>query len=100
MSTQAQTPGLTALVSLAAAAAAQAQTDTPHTRRDSLRVHRLEEIVVHGVHRVPAPLPYTLAEIEPGAVAQLDAPSVAQVARLVPGAYVQTNSRGETLVYL
>jgi iron complex outermembrane receptor protein len=100
MSTPVQTPGLIALVSLAAAAAAQAQTDTSRTRRDSLRVHRLEEIVVHGVHRVPAPLPYTLAEIEPAAVARLDAPSVAQVARLVPAAHVQTNSRGETLVYL
>jgi len=93
-------PACAVLVSLATAAAGQAQTDTARARRDSLRVHRLEEIVVHGVHQVPAPLPYTVAEIEPRRMATLDAFSAAQVARLVPAAHVQTNSRGETLVYL
>ena len=37
----------------------------------------------------------TLAEIE-----SRDATAVADIARLVPGAHVQTNSRGETLIYL
>lgn len=66
---------------------------------DSLRHYRLSEIVVGesaprrsetaAVRRVP------LAEI-----ARSDAQSVASVARLVPAAHLQTNSRGETLVYL
>ncbi len=79
---------------------AEAQTDTTAGKRDSLPVHELSEIVVHGVHLVPAPLPYTMVEIEPRAVAQMDAMAVANVARLVPAARIQTNSRGETLIYL
>lgn len=79
---------------------AEAQTDTTAGKRDSLPVHELSEIVVHGVHTVPAPLPYTIVDIEPRTVRQMDAVAVADVARLVPAARVQTNSRGETLVYL
>lgn len=37
----------------------------------------------------------TLAEIE-----SRDATAVSDIARLIPGAHVQTNSRGETLIYL
>lgn len=76
------------------------QTDTTAGKRDSLRVHQLSEIVVHGVHAVPAPLPYTMVEIEPKALKQVDAVAVADLARLVPAARIQTNSRGETLLYL
>lgn len=76
------------------------QPDTATPPRDSIRVHQLAEIVVHGVHAVPAPLPYTMVEIEPKALKQIDALAVADLARLVPAARVQTNSRGETLVYL
>ncbi|MBI2614554.1 MAG: TonB-dependent receptor plug domain-containing protein [Gemmatimonadetes bacterium] len=79
---------------------ARSQTDTTARKRDSLRVHQLSEIVVHGVHAVPAPLPYTIVEIEPRALKQIDAVAVADIARLVPAARIQTNSRGETLVYL
>lgn len=77
-----------------------AQTDTTGSKRDSLPVLELSEIVVHGVHAVPAPLPYTIVEIEPRTVRQLDAVAVADVARAVPAAHAQTNSRGETLIYL
>lgn len=76
------------------------QADTTVPKRDSIRVHQLSEIVVHGVHAVPAPLPYTMVEIEPKALKQIDAVAVADIARLVPAARIQTNSRGETLVYL
>ena len=79
---------------------AVSQTDTTAGKRDSLRVHQLSEVVVHGVHAVPAPLPYTMVEIEPRALRQIDALAVADFARLVPAARMQTNSRGETLVYL
>jgi len=79
---------------------AEAQTDTATTKRDSLPVHELSEIVIHGVHAVPAPLPYTILDVEPKTVRQLDALAVADIARVVPAARIQTNSRGETLVYL
>ena len=85
---------------VAVPAVAVSQTDTTAGKRDSLRVHQLSEIVVHGVHAVPAPLPYTMVEIEPKALKQIDAVAVADIARLVPAARIQTNSRGETLLYL
>ena len=96
-------PRLAALVLAtlpAAPALATGQTDTATSKRDSIPVHQLGEIVVHGVHAVPAPLPYTMVEIEPRTLKQLDALAVADIARLVPAARIQTNSRGETLVYL
>ena len=94
-------PGVLVVVPfLAVPTLAVSQTDTAAGKRDSLRVHQLSEIVVHGVHAVPAPLPYTMVEIEPRALKQLDALAVADFARLVPAARIQTNSRGETLVYL
>lgn len=93
--------GVVALVAvLALPTSAAGQTDTTAEKRDTLRVHRLSEIVVHGVHAVPAPLPYTMVDIEPKALKQIDAVAVADIARLVPAARIQTNSRGETLVYL
>ncbi len=76
------------------------QADTTAARRDSLRVHELSEVVVRGVHATPAPLPYTSVVVEPRSIRQLDAVAVAEVARVVPAAHIQTNSRGETLVYL
>ncbi|GBD32670.1 Vitamin B12 transporter BtuB [bacterium HR33] len=77
-----------------------AQADTAAARRDSLRVHELSEVVVRGVHATPAPLPYTAVVVEPRSIRQLDAISVAEVTRVVPATHIQTNSRGETLVYL
>lgn len=66
---------------------------------DSLREYDLGEVVVGGgaVERVA---PSTVQRIPAAAIDRLDAPSVAGVARLIPAAHVQTNSRGETLVYL
>lgn len=77
-----------------------AQADTASGMKDSLRVHELSEVVVRGVHATPAPLPYTSVVVEPRAIRQLDAISVAQITRTVPATHIQTNSRGETLVYL
>ncbi|MEM1042688.1 MAG: TonB-dependent receptor [Bacteroidota bacterium] len=67
---------------------------------DSLREYDLGEVVVGGrVAERPAS-PSTLQRIPVAAIDRLDAPSVSDLARLVPAAHVQTNSRGETLVYL
>ena len=66
---------------------------------DSLREYDLGEVVVGG-GTAERTAPSTLQRIPLAALVRLDAASVADVARLVPAAHVQTNSRGETLVYL
>ncbi len=58
----------------------------------------LSEIVVRAERESVAPS--TVQRVEPAALRQEDAAAVAEVMRLVPAAHVQTNSRGETLVYL
>ncbi len=67
---------------------------------DSLQQYELGEVVVGGGAASEPAAPSTLQRIPLAQIDQLDAPSVAEVARLVPAAHVQTNSRGETLVYL
>lgn len=68
---------------------------------DSLREYELGEVVVGSAGEDEArAAPSTLQRIPLAAIARLDAPSVAGAARLIPAAHVQTNSRGETLVYL
>lgn len=73
--------------------------DTPETEQDSLLYYDLAEIVVsdgsvfeaetNTVQRV------TLAEI-----ARVNATSFSDLGRLIPAAHIQTNSRGESLIYL
>ncbi|MEM8485287.1 MAG: TonB-dependent receptor plug domain-containing protein, partial [Bacteroidota bacterium] len=77
---------------------AQAQ-DDPEVKQDSLMYYDLAEIVVsdgsvfeaetNTVQRV------TLAEI-----ARVNATSFSDLGRLIPAAHIQTNSRGESLIYL
>ena len=43
---------------------------------------------------------YTSKRVELAKIVRLDAAVVADLARLIPGAHIQTNSRGETLIYL
>ena len=84
------------LSTLAGRAAAQ-EAGVP---RDSLRSYDLAEIVVQtGAEPERAP-PTTTQRLPLAAVARQDAAGVSEVMRLVPAAYVQTNSRGESLVYL
>lgn len=66
---------------------------------DSLREYELGEVVVGDARERRAPVS-TVERIPLAAVERLDASSVAEVGRLVPAAFVQTNSRGETLLYL
>jgi iron complex outermembrane receptor protein len=66
---------------------------------DSLREYDLGEVVV-GSASEETVAPATLQRVPLAAVDRLDAVSVAEVARLIPAAHVQTNSRGEALVYL
>jgi iron complex outermembrane receptor protein len=66
---------------------------------DSLREYDLGEVVVgSGVEERLAPS--TVQRIPLAAVDRLDAATLDAAVRLIPAAHVQTNSRGETLVYL
>ncbi len=79
---------------------ARAQGDTASAAHDTLRVHELAEIVIRAPRPAAAVLPYTLVAATPTTLAELDPVAVSDVARVVPAAHMQTNSRGETLVYL
>ena len=93
---------LTLLVAVAAGVQAQSlPTDSlPAYRRplDTMRVE-LGEVVV-GTEATAAPAGPGAVRIGAAALAAIPTTSLADVAPLVPGATVQTNSRGETLVYL
>lgn len=79
-------------------AAGYAQQEAP---RDSLRSYDLAEIVVDAEEtRTGASEVSTVQRIGLADIAQADAAPVADLIRLIPAAHVQTNSRGETLVYL
>ena len=67
--------------------------------QDSLRSYDLEEIVVaSGAEQAPSSS--TLQRVTIAGTARQNAAAIDAAARLVPAAYVQTNSRGETLIYL
>lgn len=69
--------------------------------RDSLAHYELGEIVVGaGGNQAPRPTGATMQRVSLAGIAQSDAASIDGVLRSVPAAHVQTNSRGEALVYL
>lgn len=69
------------------------------TRTDSLRHYDMNEIVVSdGSEEEPEIL--TLQRIGLAELAQSDASTVSDITRLIPAAHLQTNSRGESLVYI
>lgn len=66
---------------------------------DSLKTYELSEIVVGGKvlrERQVA----TVRRVSLAAIVQEDASSTADLVHLVPSAYLQTNSRGESLIYV
>lgn len=65
---------------------------------DSLRHYDLDEIVVRS--GADAPPSATIQRIPISKITRENAETVDNIVRLVPGAHIQTNSRGETLVYL
>ncbi len=74
---------------------AQDATSSP----DSLRTYALDEIVVVDVPRGER-APNTLQRLPLAGIALADASSADEIIRLIPAAHVQTNSRGESHVYL
>lgn len=77
----------------------RAQTADP-ADTDSLRSYELAEIVVESADRQARTATTTVHRVALASIAQTDAAAVDGVMRLIPAAHVQTNSRGETLVYL
>ncbi len=67
--------------------------------QDSLRTYNLSEIVIGGETRGAERI-QRLHRVGLSALAIQDSPDVASTLRLLPSASVQTNSRGETLVYI
>ncbi|MGI9175463.1 MAG: TonB-dependent receptor [Rhodothermales bacterium] len=63
------------------------------------QAYELNEITVGGVQDRRATVA-TVQSVPLASLAREDATAAADVARLIPAAHVQTNSRGETLVYL
>ena len=68
---------------------------------DTLMQYELGEIVIDaGTESTARRSVSTMQRVSLAGIAQADAASVDRVVRLIPAAHVQTNSRGETLVYL
>ncbi|MFK7846346.1 MAG: TonB-dependent receptor [Rhodothermales bacterium] len=75
-----------------------AQTNPP-VERDSLLSYDLAEIVVSDGSVFEAEA-NTVQKVSLAEIAKRNAVSVSDLARLIPAAHVQTNSRGESLIYL
>ncbi|HEX6983053.1 MAG TPA: TonB-dependent receptor [Balneolaceae bacterium] len=63
------------------------------------RTYQLNEIVVSGQNKRDIKST-TIQHVKDIEIEQLDVATVADVARLLPAAYVATNSRGQTILYL
>ncbi|MDX1545813.1 MAG: TonB-dependent receptor [Rhodothermales bacterium] len=84
-----------------AAAGPVVRAQAPGGDADSVMLsYDLEEIVVQSGGVPVRPETSTVQRVSLAELARADAASVDQVVRLIPGAHIQTNSRGETLVYL
>ena len=83
---------------LAVSARAQDRPPPPQPR-DTLAVVRLSEVVIAAPAPPPA-TPFTMSRVAVAEIESRTAASVAQLTTLIPAAHLQTNSRGESLVYL
>ncbi len=79
---------------------AVAQQDSIRLRPDSLRRINLSEVVIVATADARDMFTYTYDRISLEQIERYDAAMVSDFARLIPAAHIQTNSRGETLIYL
>ena len=91
---------LTLALSMALNAPVRGQRPVRDSTRDTTKVIHLGEIVVREAGGRTLTAVHTEQRLSLATIRRADASVVADLARLVPAAYVQTNSRGETLVYL
>ena len=61
--------------------------------------YTLNEIVVQGQGGAPAQSVSTVQRLDPAAIQRQDAADVSELAALLPATHVQTNSRGQTILY-
>jgi iron complex outermembrane recepter protein len=69
-------------------------------KEDSLKTYRLGEITSTALRDVRQINPSMKAEIEYHQIRKADASSAAELVRVIPAGQVQTNSRGETLLFI
>lgn len=77
------------------------ETDSSRSVEFSLvpQEYNLNEVVVTSEAQPTPQLVTTVQHIEPQAIEQQDAADVSALAQLAPAAHVQTNSRGQTILY-
>ncbi|MCH8275913.1 MAG: TonB-dependent receptor [Bacteroidetes bacterium] len=85
------------LLTLVSIPETEAQTGSSST--DSLRTYELSEIVVGGEAESRASA-VAVRRISLASIVREDAASAADLVHLVPSAHIQTNSRGESLIYI
>ena len=72
---------------------------SPETSSDSLMSYDLGEIVVNSGTTFQAEA-NTISRVAIADIERQNATSISELARLIPAAHVQTNSRGESLIYV
>ncbi|MCZ6704890.1 MAG: TonB-dependent receptor [Bacteroidetes bacterium] len=79
--------------------AALASAQSGASKADSLRTYELSEIVVGGSSGARQSTE-AIRRVSIASIVRQDAPSVAALVPLIPSAHLQTNSRGESLIYI
>lgn len=73
---------------------------TAETENDTIRVYKLGEIVSEGIKGGPKIQPTKIKEIKYYEIKKQDAVNFEDLNAIIPGGFIQTNSRGESLLYL
>jgi len=68
--------------------------------KDTIRVYRLGEIVAEGAKGSQKIQPTKIKEIKYHEIKEQDAVNMQDLNAIIPGGFIQTNSRGESLLYL
>ncbi|MER3328237.1 MAG: Plug domain-containing protein, partial [Candidatus Kapaibacterium sp.] len=68
--------------------------------KDTIRVYRLGEIVTEGAKGSQKIQPTKIKEIKYHEIKEQDAVNMQDLNAIIPGGFIQTNSRGESLLYL
>jgi iron complex outermembrane receptor protein len=69
-------------------------------QQDTIVTYKLGDIVIAAAADAPTATTYTLKRVDLAKIVRQNAAVFADLGRLIPAAHIQTNSRGETLVYL
>ncbi|MFA7326849.1 MAG: TonB-dependent receptor [Candidatus Kapaibacterium sp.] len=70
------------------------------TNKDTIRVYRLGEIVTEGTKGSQKIQPTKIKEVKYHEIKEQDAVNMQDLNAIIPGGFIQTNSRGESLLYL